>query len=350
LLVVIAIVGILVALLMPAVQMARESARRTSCANHLHQIGVALHGYHAALGCFPPHMTGGGPKAANGEFLTGLYSWHAFLLPWLDQQALHESIDFRRNMADFGAQQAVNPRISAEHPNAAAAATPLATYLCPSDAPLATSVMGTARPAPGSYAANAGWPSRCTGFDGSREMPGRQNGFIGLVHPSKPVAWHTGVTREGQIVDGLSQTIAVAERLIATASKAAEIESAHPATVSRCGGSAGTKRTLAEYDTYCRYADPDITYTKMQGRAWISGSPLVANTFMPVLPINSYNAHLYDGETDGQILVTPSSHHAGGVNAMMADGRVIFLQDGIDMMIWWSLGTRNGQEPIAAEL
>ncbi|WP_442483970.1 DUF1559 family PulG-like putative transporter [Aeoliella sp. SH292] len=79
LLVVVAIIGTLVALLLPAVQAARESARRTECTNHLHQIGIAMHAFHDTKGSFP--KGGAGAKAAE-------LSWGAQLLPWIEEQPL----------------------------------------------------------------------------------------------------------------------------------------------------------------------------------------------------------------------------------------------------------------------
>jgi prepilin-type N-terminal cleavage/methylation domain-containing protein/prepilin-type processing-associated H-X9-DG protein len=79
LLVVVAIIGTLVALLLPAVQAARESARRTACTNHLHQIGIALHAFHNTKGTFP--KGGAGAKAAE-------LSWGSQLLPWIEEQPL----------------------------------------------------------------------------------------------------------------------------------------------------------------------------------------------------------------------------------------------------------------------
>jgi len=96
LLVVIAIIGILVALLLPAIQAAREAARRTECANKMKQIGLALHNYHDTFSKFPPDAiwlgtTGGQvvptPRERN-------FTWIALLLPFMEQQALHEEIDF----------------------------------------------------------------------------------------------------------------------------------------------------------------------------------------------------------------------------------------------------------------
>ncbi len=78
---VIAIIAGLVALLLPAVQQAREAARRSQCRNNLKQIGLALHNYHETHRCFPPGAMGG--RGAG---------WSAFLLPWLDQAPLYNSI------------------------------------------------------------------------------------------------------------------------------------------------------------------------------------------------------------------------------------------------------------------
>lgn len=78
--------GILVALLLPAVQAAREAARRMQCGNNLKQIGLALHNYHDTYKSFPPAYT----VDADGK---PLHSWRTLLLPFLDQQALYSQID-----------------------------------------------------------------------------------------------------------------------------------------------------------------------------------------------------------------------------------------------------------------
>lgn len=114
LLVTIAIIGILIAILLPAVQAARESSRRTTCLNNLHQIGVGLHHYHDVHKKFPPGGIEPRPWNRNGRQI----AWSAFLLPFLEQASVHEKIDFSKPY---------------DHPdNAEAAAVVLSVYLCPS--------------------------------------------------------------------------------------------------------------------------------------------------------------------------------------------------------------------------
>jgi prepilin-type N-terminal cleavage/methylation domain-containing protein len=126
LLVVIAIIGILVALLLPAVQAAREAARRTQCGNNLKQLGLAVHNYHDTYKSFPISYgtadTAGAQYNANN---TGK-SWFVGILPFIEQQPLHDQIVFNvpLNWTD--------PTTNLQ-PNTVVAMTVLEAFLCPSD-------------------------------------------------------------------------------------------------------------------------------------------------------------------------------------------------------------------------
>lgn len=93
LLVVITIIGILIALLLPAVQAARESARRMSCSNNLKQIGLALHNHHDSNNCLPDGWTGYDSAAGNHSILgpTG-WSWAARILPYIEQSGVYDGL------------------------------------------------------------------------------------------------------------------------------------------------------------------------------------------------------------------------------------------------------------------
>jgi len=92
LLVVIAIIAILVALLLPAVQQAREAARRTQCKNNLKQLGIALHNYHDTHNTLPPASIYRYPNLVPGTPLN--YSWIAMILPYIEQSPLYSAINF----------------------------------------------------------------------------------------------------------------------------------------------------------------------------------------------------------------------------------------------------------------
>ena len=92
LLVVISIIGVLIALLLPAVQAARESARRTKCVNNLKQLGVAMHTYESASRCFPPGYVSN--FDTSGTDTGPGWGWAAMLLPQFEQKPLFDAINF----------------------------------------------------------------------------------------------------------------------------------------------------------------------------------------------------------------------------------------------------------------
>jgi prepilin-type N-terminal cleavage/methylation domain-containing protein len=109
LLVVIAIIGVLVSLLLPAVQSARESARRMSCQNNLRQVALAVHNYHDTNKSFPPASTNSTLSGSSG---------FAAILPFIEQSALYSQYDFAKGNSDPANLNAVSQRIK--------------TYICPS--------------------------------------------------------------------------------------------------------------------------------------------------------------------------------------------------------------------------
>lgn len=346
LLVVISIIGMLVALLLPAVQHARESARRMQCSNNLKQIGLALHNYHDTQRTFPVSMIGPGQPQGTG-YGTGYFSWLALLLPFAEQGPLADSINFHVNMADaggFGSYVSPGAMISRSHRNAPAAQTRVATYVCPSDGFSLNDNMGTARPMPGSYCGNTGWPWCTTGIDGLRQSR-QHNGVIPLVNPTTAAPWHANQLRLELIRDGSSNTIAVTERVITNVGWGDLYSTTFPEREkSFCAGYLSAK-SLRVLNWYCDIADfVDGNYTLPQGRAWISGWAMAANTYTHIRPINSRNCHVHGGEKDGSNLVSPSSAHDHGVNVVMADGSVHFVMESIDMPAWWALGSRDGGE------
>ena len=117
LLVTIGIIGVIVAMLLPAVQAAREVARKASCKNNLRQIGIALHNYHDSQKSLPPGCMEW--RAWNSPPTRRQFAWSAMLLPYLEQSYLHQQIDWRK---PFDALD-----------NARAANTDLPIYLCPSE-------------------------------------------------------------------------------------------------------------------------------------------------------------------------------------------------------------------------
>jgi prepilin-type N-terminal cleavage/methylation domain-containing protein len=193
LLVVIAIIAILVALILPAVQNAREAARRSQCQNNLKQIGIALHNYHETNNCFPPGwigMTAGQPDV-NG--LNG-WGWASKLLHRMEQQALYHEIKFNVGVAD--------PL------NAPVLTKALPMFRCPSDSSddrwILKDDMGNQAAAlpTANYVGNFGTDGldACLSFS-----PGATCKGDGML-------MHNTTIRLGDILDGTSSTLMIGER------------------------------------------------------------------------------------------------------------------------------------------
>ena len=174
LLVSIAIIGILVALVMPAVQSARNSAQKLRCSNQLRQLGLGLHMYHESFQCFPPGSCVMGPSFG----MQSGWGWGAFILRYVEQEPLYRRLD-------FGTGTAIGN-------NLPLIATPLTVFRCPSET------------APDRI--------RCTRFDGITKFDlaaGNACGSEEILGPMTSV-------QIGDIVDGTSHTILLGERMVQT--------------------------------------------------------------------------------------------------------------------------------------
>lgn len=345
LLVVIAIIGILIGMLLPAVQQVREAARRMQCANNLRQIGLGTLNYESTHGEFPVNQVNHGES--NG--LGGHYSWVVSILPFIEQGNLHSLFDFSINNGD-GTSMFL---MSDDHPNAAAASTEIPTMLCPSDPPSGDNRdwLGSANPASSSYAGNIGWPSRTSGFTGERPIVdssgdprGLFNGVIPIVNPADPIPWH-GDSTSGlkDILDGTSNTAMFSERLIQTNNVPSDLRNGDVRVTSQHVVPSQNVQSLEllAWTIENGGSDPHAIESAHVGRSWSSGNPLTGNTYVHMLTPNRRLGHFSESQNEGDFLVTPGSNHTGGVNLVRVDGSVSFISDNIVEESWWALGARD---------
>ena len=345
LLVVIAIIGVLISLLLPAVNSAREAARNTQCKNKIRQLALAVINYEGTHGSFPVSQTASGEDTTGGGCRGGFYSWHAQILPFVEEDQLFRQIDFSIDLAD-DCNDGDHGLLSPSHPHATIATQIVDVFLCPSDgySGQAAEVMGL-EIAPDNYAANAGWPSLSTGISGGRETPAKYNGLINVVNPRRPNKWQPQrAVRARHVKDGLSKTACVAERLIQRGATVQAILSGPNQTLSF--HLTERARSLGEMAERCspEHTHADLSNSAYIGRSWMSGWSPTAPTYMHVKQPNTNHCHFSHSFSTGDFVVTPTSNHTGGVNVAFADGHVAFVPDDVDEMVWWGMGSRNGGE------
>ena len=319
-LVAIGIVVLLVAIVVPAVQRVRESARRAACRSNLRQIGLALQQYESAFGMYPPsyQMTHyWGPPLLR---VPKLYSVQTQLLPFLDRRDVFNLINF-----DLRLLRQVDPQYEG---NTTAAAQRIAVFLCPSD--------GRELPDPAadnSYRTNMG--SGPVWFD------------TGLLDTAKDGAFHVfRMLRRSEISDGLANTAAFSERLRGDGDKT---------TFSFMGDSFYVPPPYPPISTG-HFADLCVQwYPRMQKHFSDGGTTwLISGRFytwydhheVPNSPVPDCSTVSF---ATGLGSFPPRSYHPGGVNVLMLDGSVHFISDGIDFQTWRALGTRAGGESVEGE-
>lgn len=344
LLVVIAIIGILIGLLLPAVQQAREAARRMGCSNNVKQIGIGIHNYHSAFRQMPIHGTGPTNENINTASLadnndgTGFtrleLSYLVGLVPFVEQSALWEQISHPLIEDDGDVWPAFGPRATqGAYPPWA---TEIPTYRCPSDPGFGIPSLGRTN-----YAACTGdsfydAESGVTIFSGGRwhyesdlkQVTRARCGMRGAFVPRASIRFR-------DILDGLSNTIMVGE--IMTDLNVRDYRT-HPSTNN--GGSL----TVADNPATCRDAVPpqidsqrshrwhpdyalSAAYGTRRGFRWaiFHTTQTQINT---ILPPNSELC--LAGNTDTHGIAPPSSFHQGGVHILMCDGAVKFITDSIE--------------------
>src|SRR5262245_16101846 len=297
LLVVIAIIGVLVSLLLPAVQMAREASRRASCLNNLKQIGTAIHQYHDIHQSFPPGSINTGPCCST-ENMT---SWTISILPFLDQKNLYARYD----------QRATN-----ESPNNAFVRQQFVpVYSCPSDVNrnvLERPESGPARDLdlkymPGSYrgvggrgdAQKAGW------WDNNPQYLLLPRQWRGVFHVIDVIENKMQTEPFGSISDGTSNTLMVGEY---------------------CTKTKLTRRTFWAY-SYGSYNRSDAV---PQSRTLVS---------------NWDKCSAMGGPGDFNVCNRAwGSFHAGAVNFLLCDGSTHSIAQTIDTKIFVEAATIAGRE------
>ena len=285
LLVVITIIGVLLGLLIPAVQSAREAARRTSCTNNLKQIGVALQSFHAQNGRFPP------AAPLHERESDASVSWRVMILPFMEEQPIYQEI---APLPDGGAKS-WGPQLWA-----------INLYICPSAPPPVNN--GTAL-VEAHYAAVAG------AYRGDDRID-LEDSFCGDIY-TNGIFYPDSRTSIAEITDGTSHTLAVGERLYNFLDwmTVATYEGKPPTEI--CTEAAKNVRFPIN-------ADQNVYgYYKYDFRA-PAGAPrtmLLNDLFF-------------------------ASQHPGGAQFCLADGSVQFLSETINFTLFQDLATKDGEEVV----
>jgi prepilin-type N-terminal cleavage/methylation domain-containing protein len=324
LVVVMALIGILVALLAPALQSTRETVRRTDCQNRLRQLGTALQGYESAQGRFPslsvPRATPKqGPFGLQDAPLSVCYQ----LLPFLEQRPLFERVD--RDEDGYPGNQSEPP---ASTVNAAVLQVTIPILQCPSDRGFAGSV---------SYRSCAGTSP------GLYTTPGTP------LPNSSRAGFATGaVTRAQNVRDGLSNTAFFSERLLGDQDPS-RYSPARDVILNVSGDLNNNFLLPDDAANGCQLPYSAVTqHASFMGATWLF-SGYGFTSYNHVLAPNSRTPDCTTGHAvapTGPGAFTARSMHTGGVYLLLGDGAVRFVSEEIGINIWRALGTINGSDVV----
>lgn len=307
LLVVVAIIGTLIGLLLPAVQMAREAARTSQCQNNLKQWAIAMHSYHDATNALPYGASRGNPpgsekttdsQAASSSFVVALW-------PYL------ERIELFNQWNPAQAYHGSTPRVAGGLTNRQLAGTAVPLYCCPSDRPNGKNLWSIVEGSRlGNYVPNYG-PAIST--NGTRTAPfGWSESPTDSTAFTKYVPYRCGFK---DMTDGTSKTLLMAEYIV----KPKDTSTMHVSVIFSDWGPPGvttgnTPNSGLDALSYCDFSQSDIPCTNV----W--SAPLTSK-------------------------VTSRSRHVGGVNVAFADGAITFIPNAITLSVWQELSTMNSGTP-----
>ena len=311
LLVVIAIIGVLVSLLLPAVQAAREAARRISCVNNMKQLGIAMHNFADTNKAFPPSIMTDTP---------GHWSALARILPFLEEVNLEDAIDYdaKYDTVSIDDQLISTVRIGA--------------YLCASEHRDEMRLKdGNPIHYPLNYGVNLGvWFV----YD-----PVKREGGRGAFYPN-------GRVRPAMISDGLSKTLMAAEVKAYTPylrdiGSVPSLMPTDPLAICGLGGNFKTSSGHTEW------VDGRVHQTGVTA-AFPPNTRVLCDQGGQTYDVDWTSYREGQSETEPTYAaVTARSYHPGVVNAAMMDGSVTTVSDDIAADVWRALSTRNGHELIS---